>query len=47
MLHLLPAELPAGTIPLLVVLIVLWRLPAFGHRVLAFLRDLRDYRAGR
>ena len=24
-----------------------WLLPAFGHRVLDFLRDLRDYRAGR
>jgi hypothetical protein len=38
-LHLLP-------LPLIVILVV-WRLPAWGHRVLTFLRDLRSYRAGR
>jgi hypothetical protein len=47
MLHLLLAGLPKSAIVLLVVLVAVWRLPAFGHRVLTFLRDLRSYRAGR
>jgi hypothetical protein len=29
------------------VLIVLWRLPSWGRAILAFLRDFRDFRAGR
>lgn len=30
----------------LLVALILWRLPTFGRRVLAFLRDLRRYRDG-
>lgn len=40
------SELPLPVIVATAILAVVWRLPAFGHRVLRFLRDLRDYRAG-
>jgi hypothetical protein len=41
------SHLPLSVVVVIVILVVVWRLPAFGHRILRFLRDLRDYRAGR
>jgi hypothetical protein len=40
-------RLPVLAILIIVGLIVLYNVPRFGHRVLALLRDLRDFRDGR
>jgi hypothetical protein len=38
---------PLWLVVVVLAALALWRLPAYGHKILRFLRDLRDYRAGR